>query len=400
MKKTEIINIKFNSQIDNQAFLSKNLYNYANFILRKEFIENKKFTGYYKLNDLCKNNENYKLLPSQTAQNILMTLCENWKSFFKSIKNWSKNKNKYLGKPNLPKYKNKNGRNILIYPFQNLKIKNNKIKIPKTNFYFKIRDEIKDKKINQVRIIPMTSNYKIEVIYETKEKEINGEIKNILSIDLGLNNFSTCTNNIGLQPFIINGKIIKSINQFYNKKLAKLKSLLNENKTSKNIKKLTQKRNNKINDYLHKTSHYITQYCIQKQIDTILIGYNPSWKQEINIGKKNNQNFTQIPYLSFVNKLKYKAIENGIKIIINEESYTSKCDALGKEEIKKHDNYLGKRIKRGLFQSSTHKLINADINGSLNIMRKVIGDDFIQPIQGLVFNPIKINNFNKNFIHF
>jgi putative transposase len=397
MKKTEIINIKFNSEIDSQSFLSKNLYNYANFILRKEFIENKKFIGYYKLNDLCKNNENYKSLPSQTAQNILMTLCENWKSFFKAIKDWSKNKNKYLGKPNLPKYKNKNGRNILIYPFQNLRIKNNEIKIPKTNFKFKIRNEIKDKKINQIRIIPMASNYKIEVIYEIKEKEIDGEIKNVLSIDLGLNNLSTCTNNIGLQPFIINGKTIKSINQFYNKKTAKLKSLLINNKTSKNIKKLTQKRNNKINDYLHKSSNYIIKYCISKKLDTIIIGYNKEWKQEMNLGKKNNQNFVQIPYLSFINKLKYKGFENGIKVILNEESYTSKCDALGKEEIKKHDSYLGKRIKRGLFQSSINKLINADVNGSMNIMRKVIGDDFIQPIEGLMFNPIKINNFNKNF---
>ena len=185
-----------------------------------------------------------------------------------------------------------------------------------------------------------------------------------------------------LKPILINGKPLKSINQYYNKKLANLKSKLrNEKKTSKRIKSLTNKRNNKVNDYLHKTSRLITNYLVSNNINTLVVGKNKEWKQDVNIGKKNNQNFVQIPHSRLIDMLLYKCKLRGINVIITEESYTSKCSFLDDEGIKKHKVYKGNRIKRGLFKSSEGVLINADVNGSLNILKKVVGKFNYNPIE-------------------
>ena len=208
-------------------------------------------------------------------------------------------------------------------------------------------------------------------------KEDNGRY---CSIDLGVNNLSTIGSNI-LKPIIINGKPLKSINQYYNKKLAKLKSeLKNEKKTSRRIKSLTVKRNNKVNDYLHKASKLIVNYLVSNNISTLVIGKNKEWKQNANIGKRNNQNFIQIPHTRFIEMLTYKCKLEGIPLIIKEESYTSKCSFIDNEPIKKQKVYIGKRIKRGLFETKEKRLINADLNGSLNILRKVVGE-FQYPIE-------------------
>ena len=199
------------------------------------------------------------------------------------------------------------------------------------------------------------------------------------SIDLGINNLATVSSNV-IKPFIINGKPIKSINQFYNKKLAYYKSKLKNRKTSKKINRLTNKRENKIKDYLHKSSRYIVNHLVSNNINTLVIGYNKGWKQDINIGKVNNQKFVNVPFLTFITMLEYKCKIEGINVIINEESYTSKCSFLDDEEICKHDNYLGRRIKRGLFKTSNGIFMNADLNGSLNILKKVVGK-FSYPIE-------------------
>ncbi|CAK0747890.1 transposase [Gammaproteobacteria bacterium] len=201
------------------------------------------------------------------------------------------------------------------------------------------------------------------------------------------------TNNIGKKPFIINGKPIKSVNQFYNKTKTKLMSYIGDKGTSNRIKKITFHRNNYIEDKLHKISRFIINYCVENKIGTIIIGHNKEWKQEINIGKRNNQKFVNIPHSKLIDKIIYKAFLVGIKVITPEESYTSKIDALALEPLKKHEVYLGKRIRRGLFQSSIGKLINADINGSINIARKVVGNCFAKSIinSGLAFSPCKIN---------
>lgn len=206
-----------------------------------------------------------------------------------------------------------------------------------------------------------------------------------------MNNFATCINNIGLNPFIVNGRVIKSINQFFNKKKARLQSFIGDKGSSARINHLTHRRNNKIGDYLHKTSRCIINYCIKYGIKTIVVGKNKNWKQEINIGSKNNQSFVSIPFATLINQLKYKGEEVGIIVEETEESYTSKCSFLDSEPICKSENYLGKRIKRGLFKSFTNKLINADVNGAYNILKKVIPNAFGNGIASCGLQPIIIN---------
>ena len=216
------------------------------------------------------------------------------------------------------------------------------------------------------------------------------------SIDLGVDNIATAIFDKN-ETLIYNGKPIKSVNQFANKLIAKYKSELekiNKKKLSKRIRKIYSKRNVRMEDYFHKLSRRIVNKTIKYKIGTIVVGYNKGWKDSINIGKRNNQTFVQIPFDSLLRKLEYKCKQCGINLIIQEESYTSKCDALAMESIEKHKEYMGKRVKRGLYQSSTRKLINADLNGALNILRKVVGDsDVIHRIidSGRLFRPLKYN---------
>jgi len=216
---------------------------------------------------------------------------------------------------------------------------------------------------------------------------------------LGLNNLMTCYDTKNNNSLIVNGKPVKSINQFYNKKRAYIQSKLikNHNKYNSNrLNNLTLKRNNKIQDYLHKSSRFIVNYCVKNDISNLVVGYNKEWKQEINIGKRNNQNFINLPHYKMLYMLEYKCKLEGINFIQNEESYTSKCSALDLETLNKHDNYLGKRVKRGLFITSKGIKINADLNGALNILRKVApdkGQDFFQSqrCRGQAIWPLKVN---------
>lgn len=386
---------------------SKNLYNRANYIVRQEFINTSKekeiglreyanWLKYYDLYQLLKDSIEYKSLPSQTSQAILRKLEKNWKSFFKSMKEWKKNPSKFLGRPKLPKYKDKNGLKEVIYPGQNINIKNKTITIPKTNY--KLKTKITKDILKELRIIPIGNKFKLEVVYE-KENNIEQRQTGIkIGIDIGVNILCAITSNQkDIPTYLINGSPLKSINQYYNKILAKEKlriKLLHNQHTSNFIKKLTLKRNFKIEDYLHKTSKKIIDMCIKHNVDEIIIGHNDNWKQNVKMRKENNQNFVQIPFNKLIQMIRYKGEEQGIKITLVEESYTSKVDHLAKESLEKQDKYLGRRIKRGLFKSSIKKLINADINGSIGILRKAIGDVFIdQSIEGLVFNPIKIKIF-------
>ncbi len=272
------------------------------------------------------------------------------------------------------------------------------IKLPKTNIQFKT----KQKNIKQVRIVPKNNYLVLEVVYEATIKELLKDNKRYMSIDLGIDNLTTCSSNVS-KSFIINGKPVKSINQYYNKKKARLQSeleLKNKKKSSKQIQNLTLKRNNKIKDYFHKASRYIVNQLVNQSINTLIIGKNDGWKQETNIGKKNNQNFVNIPHQMFIKQLKYKCQLEGINVVEQEESYTSKVSFFDNDFIPTYQvndelfKSSGKRIKRGLYKTSNGLLVNADINGSLNIMRKYLNevcDDLISPAnRGLVMNPVKI----------
>ena len=272
---------------------------------------------------------------------------------------------------------NKNGRNLLTFTNQAISVKELK------QGYLKLsgcegKIPIIHKNINQVRVVPKNNYFVIEVIYnqEIKPKK---QSNNFVGIDLGLNNLATIGGN-NTKPMIVNGRPLKSINQYYNKQLSILKSrqdtCKNKNVNSLKIKQLTNKRNNKIKDYLHKSSRMLVNQLVSNNVSVIVIGHNKEWKQDINIGKVNNQKFVQIPYNQFIDMITYKSELEGIKVIQREESYTSKCSFLDNESICKHETYQGNRIKRGLFRTSTGRLINADLNGALNILKKEIPNAF------------------------
>ena len=406
VQRTEIIMLKGRNLKEAQHWchLAKNLYNAANYEMRQSFIAGNRKGNYIISTEFAKNNQpDYRALPAQCSQQIINLLEKNWKSFFKSIKDWKKNPKKYKGRPKLPKYKDKDGCFPILFTKQSFGKKFDYLKFPKV-MKFKIKTRIPLEQIKQVRIIPEATCFKCEIVYEKEiVKNENLKFENKMSIDLGVNNLATMYSNVDGKSFIMNGKPLKSINQFYNKKLAELKSLVGKS-SSKRIKNFTKRRNFKVKDYLHKASRLIVNLCIQNNIGHLIVGHNKNWKQEVNIGSRNNQHFVGIPFSMLQNQLKYKCEEVGIIYQETEESYTSKCDHLANEEMKHHEKYLGKRIHRGLFQSSTGKIINADVNGAIGIMRKVINDDAWRPVDRVVaLNPVKMNvpygtkNLTKSF---
>jgi putative transposase len=342
------------------------------------------------LKSLPDETNNYKLLTSSVSQQVLMIFDQNIKSFFGLLKI----KKKLNGYPKIMKFKHReNGRNIVVLRGDRnvCKVKDGLIHFPKKINLEPIKSvSVKNQEdLVQIRIVPQSSCYKIEVVYK-KEEKINWD-GGLASIDLGVNNLATLTTDKSC--VIFNGKDLKSVNQYYNKNRSKIQSDLEKRykrKSSKKLNKLTEKRNNKIKDLLHKKSRQVVNKLKEDRVKNLAIGYNKEWKQEINLGKKTNQTFVSIPYLRFIDMIVYKCKLEGINVIVNEESYTSKCSSLDLESIEKHEEYFGRRIKRGLFKTSKGILINSDVNGSLNIGRKVFGDDYFNPTnRGFVLNPIK-----------
>lgn len=384
-------NHKFFKALDDLAFKSKNLYNYANYIIRQEFITNQKYLNYNAIEKQVKGSESYKDLPAKVSQQILKLLDKNWISFFKAIKDWGKNKEKYQNKPGLPSYKHKvTGRYPLIYTNQAIskpKLKKGIIALSKTDIEITTRQT----DVQQVRVIPKNDEYVVEVIYNVEETVCTGDPEHFISIDVGLNNLATITSN-KIDPVIINGRPLKSINQYYNKKKATLQSYIGDKGTSNKMVQLTNKRNKKVDHYLHVASRRIIDLCVTSEIGLIIIGKNDQWKTNINIGSKNNQNFVGIPHARFINLIEYKAQLVGIEVKLTEESYTSKCSFIDNEDIKKHEVYLGRRVKRGLFKSADGTKFNADVNGSYNIARKVVPDFSIlnKGIEGVVVHPVRL----------
>lgn len=339
------------------------------------------------------NQEDYRALPSQTSQQVIKQVFKNFKSWIVAKKEYVKNPSKFLGKPKIPKYKDGKKQNIVVFTNQQCKLKDGLIHFPKMVNLAPIKTKVNN--FCQVRIVPMATCYIVEIVYERKEINLGLSKENVLSIDLGLNNFATCVTNVGLTPFIVNGRPIKSFNHWYNKKKAKFMSYVRDKGTSKKLQQLNNYRNFWIEDKNHKISRYIIEYCIANNIGRIIVGKNDSWKQSINLGIKMNQKFVEIPHAKLIQKLEYKSQLVGITFEITEESYTSKIDHLAGEEMKKQERYLGKRVKRGLFQSSIRKLLNSDVNGSIGIGIKVIGNSFVQRIinSGQVFCPKIVNIF-------
>lgn len=391
---TESHIISESPELNDLTFKCKNLYNKANYIIRNEFITNGKYIQKFDMFHLMKDIDEYKALPVRVSRGVLRILDANWASFFSCIKKWKANKQLFKGKPNLPKYLPKNGKFTALF-YENAILKETKKNKGIGLSSLKMRIPVQTKnKIIEIQVVPIKNNkYKINVIYDYKEEKLKVDNKQYCGIDLGINNLMTITSNkIGLQPMVVNGRPLKSINQYYNKLKAKYQSELPKGVfKSKRIERLTFKRECKINDYLHKASNYVINYCLKNELNTIVIGYNEFWKQKVNIGKVNNQKFVQIPFDKLLFMLKYKCDKYGINVITNEESYTSKCSFLDNEEIKKHEEYLGKRIYRGLFKSKEGKLINSDVNGGYNIIRKVFPNCYTNGIEGVAVHPYRVN---------
>lgn len=355
------------AELDSVCFNSKNLYNAALYAVRQYYFETGKYLSYENLAKrfASENNVDYRSLPANVSQQVLKHVDRSFKSFFGSLKS-KKAKN-----VKLPKYLDKNGRYVATYTVNVISQKmlsSGKIKLSQINHTF----DTMQTNVCQVRLVPGNMRITIEVIYEIPDIEPVSDNGNYLGIDMGVNNLMTVAGN-NLAPVIISGKKLKSINQYYNKKLAHYQSKLKNNaKTSKRILKLTNKRNNKVKDYLHKASRILVNHAVSNDVSIVVLGKNDGWKQETKIGKVNNQNFVQIPHARLINMVSYKLEMVGIQTKLQQESHTSKCSFLDDEQVRHQEKYAGRRVKRGLFKSANGKTINADVNGALNILRKCI----------------------------
>ena len=380
LSKKEFRNLKY------LCHIAKNLTNEAIYNVRQHYFQNKKYLSYNENYKMLKNSENYKKLNSNMAQQILKEVDGSFKSFFGLLK-LAKNGQYDNKKIKLPKYLAKDGFTTLVIGF--VRLKDDILIVPYSNSFKKTHQEVKiklppvlkNKKIKEIRIIPKQHSryFEIQYTYEVEEVQRKLNKNNALGIDLGIDNLCTCVTNNGAS-FIIDGRKLKSINQYYNKINAKLQSIKDKQKikrTTLRQKRIARKRNNRIEDYLSKAAKIIINYCLNNDIGRIVLGYNEDFQRNSNIGSINNQNFVNIPYGKLRDKLEYLSKLYGIEFKLQEESYTSIASFFDRDEIPIYnkDNsqeyiFSGKRIKRGLYKTKKGYLLNADCNGALNILRK------------------------------
>lgn len=384
---------KYYSMLKDYCIKSKNLYNHANFLVRRNYMSNKTWLRYSSLDIILKADIeyfDYRNMPTaQSAQQTLRMLDEDWKQFFRLKKS-----TKFI---KFPKYKKKNHGFIVTLTNQNCKIKDDTLCFPKTfkKFTLNVQCIFKQnfRNIRQVRIIPKKFNIIVEVVYHIEIPDSKKDNGRYLSIDIGVDNLAAVTNNFGKRPILINGKGLKSINQYYNKKTAYYQSTarkINNSYSTNRILKLANKRNAKIKDYIHKVSRYVVNYAQSNDVCVVVIGYNKQWKSNLTLGHINNQKFHYIPFSTLIHQMIYKAEECGIQIILAEESYTSGTSFLDNEPPTKDFYDKSRRIYRGLFKTNSEKLINADVNGSLQIMKKVFPNAFANGIEGVALHPIRV----------
>lgn len=388
--------------------VAKNLTNEAIYNVRQYYFTENEFLKYEKNYTLLKNSPNYKILNSNMAQQILKEVDGSLKSFFRLLK--LAKEGKYAFKDcKLPHYLPKDGYTTLIIDF--VRLQGNKLIIPFSNSFKKTHKPIEiaippvllDKKVKEIRIIPKANArfFEIQYIYEAEYVQRNLNKNNALALDLGINNLVTAASSKG-ESFIIDGRRLKSINQWFNKENARLQSIKDKQHFGKKItnrqKAIARDRNNKVNDYMNKVARKVIDYCIDNDIGTLIVGYNETFQRDSHIGKQNNQNFVNIPYGQLRSKLKYLCDLNNIIFVKQEESYTSKASFWDKDNIPtynadnpKEHQFSGNRMHRGLYKTANGTLLNADVNGALNIMCKSsVVDLSILYSRGEVDTPIRI----------
>lgn len=379
-----------------QAFSGKheNIPEYTNIIRKEKFISVfDLITRMRKLND----KDFRSLLKDNEAAQTVKKCAESFSTWFGSLNSYKKNPQKFTGKPRMPRYKKEaNGDKLfsVAFSYNDAKIqKDGTINIRKD---FKLPIKTKLTSLQELRLVPKQGCIEIQIFYKTKISPVDLDYNKAVGIDIGIDNLMAVTSNEGSISHLVNGRPLKSINQYYNKTYAEIVSKLAERdmNTSKKLRRLTRKRNNKTKDYMHKASRSVVDLMVENKIGNCFIGHNDGWKQEVNIGKRNNQNFVSIPHSQLIWMLSYKASEAGINVETHNESHTSKCSFLDDEDICHYDEYMGKRKKRGLFVSSVGCMLNADINGAANILRRGLGKTF-SPHKSM-FNPIKIDIEKKH----
>ena len=389
---------------------SNNLYNVALYNIRQCYFQEKKFLNYEENYHVCKENENYKLLQAGLSQQTLKVADRSFKSFFNLIKK-AKIGDYRFHDVKMPRYRDKCGLFNLILSTNAINIKDGFLTIPMSRCFSKLHGgrqikipfpaRLEGKKIKEVRICPIYNGryFKIQYCYLQEEEKQNVEPNKVLAIDIGLENLATCVTNTGTS-FIMDGRKLKSINHQWNKEIARLRSISMKQglKTTVRIQRITTKRNNQISDAIKKSARYAVNYCIDNNIGTLIVGYNADFKRNSNLGKTNNQNLVQIPLGNLRQQLKFLCWKYDIEYIEQEESYTSKSSFLDKDELPEHKaeqhyegKFSGKRIKRGLYQSKNGTILNADVNGAANILRKCKQNvDFNKLYKGLLISPVRI----------
>lgn len=376
---------------DAAAFASKNLYNATLYAMRQQFIADQTVIPYGDLDKLMQPTDAYKALPAKVAQWVLKQVCFAWKSYSAAMVAYRANPGTFLGRPKLPSYLDKRGRNLLTYTEQAMSkvaLRAGQIVCSGLN----VRIATQHTAPQQVRIVPHATHYTVEVIYEQQLALADVDPAVVAGIDLGINNLATITSNQpGFVPLLVNGRPLKALNQWYNKRRAAYQAKLPEGRhTSRRLDIVTDKRNRQINSYLHTASRRIIATLVERRIGTLIIGKNDGWKQNANLGRRTNQAFIQIPHARFIAMLEYKAALVGITVHCTEESHTSKCSFLDGETLGHHDAYVGRRIQRGLFRTASGKEVNADVNGAYNIITKVVPDAFSKGRAGVVVHPARL----------
>lgn len=395
--------------LDMAAFASKNLYNKALYHTRQAFFANGTFPTYPALYRQMKAEPEYAALPRKVAQWVLKQVCAAWDSYRKAAAAYYVTPALFLGQPRIPRYLDKQGRNLLVYTAQALSqpgLRTGQI-LPSGLGVTVLTKQVH---VIQVRVVPHPTQYTVEVVYvhEPRPADLNPDW--VAGVDLGVNTLAAlASNKPGFVPVLVNGRPLKALNQDYNKRRAQLQAKLpNDQYRSHHLDQLAGKRHRRLHHLLHVASRQIINLLVRERIGTVVIGKNDGWKQQVRLGKRNNQAFVFLPHAHFIAMLAYKAELVGIRVILTEESHTSKCSFLDGESLEHHEHYAGRRVKRGLFMASTGQTLHADVNGAYNMIRKVFPTAFAsvasvalagaQGIGAVVVRPVPIAGTNRQHV--
>ncbi len=360
------------------------LTNCGIYYARQIWFKCRRIIGKYDLEKEYKYHKNFQALYSQAAQQALRSVSESFKSFEQLIKAfWA---GKRADKPKPPKYRKKGGLAVVSYPKQALKVKDGYIRIPLgtlvktwfklTELFIPMPSNLNFKAIKELRILPRNGCFYAELVYLLPSVKADVDKGRALGIDPGLNNWLSCVSNIGTN-FIVDGRKLKSLNQWYNKRVASLKSGKPQGFWSDELGRITEKRNRQVRDAVNKAARLVINHCLRHQIGTVVFGWNQRNKDGIEIGRKNNQEFVQIPTARLKERIKQLCEQYGIQFLETEESYTSKASFLDGDFLPvfgdKPEGWKpsGKRVHRGMYRTKKGKFVNADANGAANILRKV-----------------------------